>query len=67
MTSFNISYPRDLSVTGKLCVNLLSKFIFSSFALSIEAFCKGCAVVFLSSFALLNLFNSSVCNQTFSC
>ena len=47
-------------------MNIVSKFIFSSFNLSIEAFCTGCAVAFLSSFALLNLFNSSVCNRTVS-
>ena len=64
---FNTNCPLDLSVTGKLCVNVVSKFTFPSFALSIEAFCKGCAVAFLSSFALLNLFNSSsVCNVIFS-
>ena len=58
--------PHDLNVTGKLCVNVVSKFIFSSFTLSVETFCKGCEVAFLSSFALLKLFNSSVCNQIFS-
>ena len=45
---------------------MVSKFIFSSFTLSVEVFCTGYAVAFLSSFSLLNLFNSSVCNQTFS-
>lgn len=40
-------------------------FIFYSFTLSTAAFCKGCTVEFLSSFALLKLFNSSVCNQIF--
>ena len=47
---FNNNCRRDLSVTSKLCVNVVSKFLFPSFILSIEAFCKGCAVSLLSSF-----------------
>ena len=45
---------------------LVSKFFFPSFILSIEGFRTKCAVAFLSSFPFLNLFNSSVCHQTFS-
>ena len=53
---FNTNCPGDLSVKGKLCVKVVSKFIFSSFNLSTEAFYKGRAVEFLSSSTLLKLF-----------
>ena len=66
----DVSWGKDMKAAikrhVKLCINVVAKFIFSSFTLYVEAFCEGCAVAFLSSFALLNLLNSFVCNWEFS-
>ena len=64
----NTSCSQDLIVTGKLCVNVVVvwKFMFFSFNLSIQAFCKECAIAFFSSLVLHSLFNFSLCNRAFS-